>query len=732
MEEDIKKEMWFYKEHEKISKIYAKIYTIIFKFTLPILWIIASFFVSNQIIKSNYLQNISIFPDKDINQIQKEILVRDFKNNINQSIDNKDMKILIIQWKLYTKWDFIYSKDNLIDYKWYIMPKLFTIEKNIPISQISYFDSDSYDINKLEEFITNIIYANKSNLNIAIEENKKLNLNENIEKTFNLSCLSQNKIIDKMCNYYINEFLKYFFVYNLNTDIQWLKNIDKKISTTAKYKEFCQWIKNYVMYSNNANDDLKEIIWNCWSIIATDEFTKIKNFIEIQKELNEWYIKDKDYSDKELNSYKLLSFQQILYNDVISQKVDTIRLSNYISFLKNIIKKDSIEQFYKEETYRFNNYFLIKNLENSKEANWFSITKDLYSINKWESVFWIPGLITQIKNKNLETYQKDTTIQTHNITNDISWNQNALTETLLQELLNISFFTITDNKIIWKDTIIMTWYFHITNKDIKTNLLLERYQNNLIIKSVNLQKYSSLSKVINNLIQTDNRWINKMYQYIIDNIDTYWVEDTGTIITNIWFCDILKTKISYNIIECSDQNVLIDKDWINYRIFIDNQKAYDVNISDKTIETTIKTQLQKSWYNDMGLIETIQGILNYKTQIQEVITWNQNSILITEIFQKYLWIVPNDVVESKWSLFLNFQLQKINFIAEFSMTDKVIKALYFQDIITNWKPLNIKQFSLLLDDKNKTEINQFLINPINYIQNLDSFAYINYQNKFGK
>jgi hypothetical protein len=223
-----------------------------------------------------------------------------------------------------------------------------------------------------------------------------------------------------------------------------------------------------------------------------------------------------------------------------------------------------------------------------------------------------------------------------------------------------------------------------------------------------------------------------MYQYIIDNIDTYWVEDTGTNITNIWFCDILKTKITYNIIECSDQNVLIEKDWINYRIFLDNQKAYDVNISDKTIETTIKTQLQKSWYNDMGLIETIQWILDYKTQIQEVITWNQNSILITEIFQKYLWIVPNDVVESKWSFFLNFQLKKINFIAEFSITDKVIKALYFQDISTNWKPLNIKQFSLLLDDKNKTEINQFLINPINYIQNLDSFAYINYQNKFGK
>jgi hypothetical protein len=100
------------------------------------------------------------------------------------------------------------------------MPKLFTIEKNIPISQMNYFDSDSYDINKLEEFITNIIFADKSNLNITIEENKKLNLNENIDKTFNLSCLSQNKIIDKMCNYYISELLKYFFVYNINPDIQ--------------------------------------------------------------------------------------------------------------------------------------------------------------------------------------------------------------------------------------------------------------------------------------------------------------------------------------------------------------------------------------------------------------------------------------------------------------------------------------------------------------------------------
>jgi len=731
MEEDLKKEMWFQKEHEKISKTYARIYTIIFRFTLPVLLIVSSFFVSNKIIQSNYLQNISIFPDRDINQIQKEKLIKDFNNNISQNIDNKDIEIQIIQWKLYTKWNLIYSQDNLIKYKWYVVPKLFTIEKNAPISDITYFDSWFYNINKLEEFVKNIIFMEKSNLNIKLGSNKQLILNENIEKTFNLNCFFANKITDKMCNYYIQEFLKYFFIYNIKNDIQWLKKIDEKMSMTQNYKQFCQWIKNYIMYSNDPTNDLKEIIENCWNIQSTEEFTKIKNFIEIQKELNEWYIKDKYYSFKDLNSYKLLSFQQILYNDINSRKIDNLRLNNYISFLKNLIKKNNIEQFYKEEIYRFNNYFLIKNLETSKEENLFPIVKDLYSINKWESIFGIPWLITKIKNKNLEIYQQISTWEEYNIIEVISWDQESLTKTLLKELYNITFFTITDNKIILKDTIAITWYFHLLNKTIKTNLILERNQNNLIIKSINLQKYSSLTKVINNIIQNENRWINKMYQYIIDNIDTYWVEDSGIPIVNISFCEILKAKINYNIVECSDKNVLIEKDWINYKIFISNDKAYDVNISNTQIEDKIKEQLQKSWYNNISLTETIIWILSYKIE-DEAITWNQNSILISEIFQKYLWIEPVDVVESKWSFFLTFTLQEINFIAEFDMVNKTIKAMYFQDITQDWNPLNIKNFSLLLSDTNKTQINQFLINPVNYIKNLDSFAYINYENKFGK
>jgi hypothetical protein len=60
----------------------------------------------------------------------------------------------------------------------------------------------------------------KSDLNIEIEFNKQLILDENIEKTFNLDCLFASKITDRMCNYYIKEFLKYFFVYNIKTDIQ--------------------------------------------------------------------------------------------------------------------------------------------------------------------------------------------------------------------------------------------------------------------------------------------------------------------------------------------------------------------------------------------------------------------------------------------------------------------------------------------------------------------------------
>lgn len=719
--------IWFYKEHSKIKSTYLKIYKIVFKFTLPVLWIIVSFFISKQILNSIYLQNISIFPDKDINQIQKDNLIKNFDEQMNQTINNKDIQIDIIQWKFYTQWDFIYSKDNLIYYKWFIIPKVFVIQKTAPINEIEYFEDPEYDVKNLETLIENLIFSKKQEVNIKVEKNRQLFLDSDIKKTFNLACLFENRLTEKTCEYYLDNFLKYFYIYDIDKDINWLKDINNILNWWEHQKEFCENIKKYIIYSNDNKSDLKEIIKDCWSKEKEDNYNKIIEFIEIQKELDENFISDKIYAYKELNTYKLLSYQQIIYDDINSNRIDYIKLNNYLSFLKTLLKENHLEQFYKDEIYRFNNYFILVKLEKTKKQDFSKSIKDIYLINKWDRVFGLIWLSNQIKNQKLKNYWINTE-EDHNSAEDMSWSK--IIDTLLKSLDNISYFSIVKKDIIDDQTIKLVWYFNIKEDLIKTNMTLKKEQNSLIIKEIDLENYSTLTKVVDNLAKTNWWWINKIYQYILDNIDTYWKEDEEKTITSIWICEILETKIDKrDIIECSANKILIEKVWTSYSFSIEKNNINKIIISNNTINDTINQNLQ-TIIKDTSIVDSIVKIINYKeieeTQQDE---WNQNIIIASEKFKKYIWD-PIAVIESKWSIFIEFKLKEISFIWEFDLNTNSFKALYFKDIISDWKPLDIKNFSLSLDDDNKTTINQFVIDPINYIKGIDSFGYINYQNKF--
>lgn len=74
-----------------------------------------------------------------------------------------------------------------------------------------------------------------------------------------------------------------------------------------------------------------------------------------------------------LNEYKLLSYQQQIYQDFLINKVDTYKISTYLDFVKDVIQKDTIGAFYKDEIYRYNNKYLFLVLEKTAyQSNIFS------------------------------------------------------------------------------------------------------------------------------------------------------------------------------------------------------------------------------------------------------------------------------------------------------------------------------------------------------------------------
>jgi len=85
--------------------------------------------------------------------------------------------------------------------------------------------------------------------------------------------------------------------------------------------------------------------------------------MEIQKTLENQSFEKTSYKDTLLNEYKLLSYQQQLYQDFLINKADTYKIGTYLDFIKEILKKNNIDAFYKDEIYQYNNKYLSLALE---------------------------------------------------------------------------------------------------------------------------------------------------------------------------------------------------------------------------------------------------------------------------------------------------------------------------------------------------------------------------------
>jgi hypothetical protein len=85
--------------------------------------------------------------------------------------------------------------------------------------------------------------------------------------------------------------------------------------------------------------------------------------VQIQKTLENQVFEQSSYKDPLLNIYKLLSYQQQIYQDFVINKFDAYKITIYLDFVKELLKKNAIDQFYMDEIYRYNNNYLGLTLE---------------------------------------------------------------------------------------------------------------------------------------------------------------------------------------------------------------------------------------------------------------------------------------------------------------------------------------------------------------------------------
>lgn len=83
----------------------------------------------------------------------------------------------------------------------------------------------------------------------------------------------------------------------------------------------------------------------------------------IQNGLENQTFEKTSYKDKILNEYKLLSYQQQIYQDFLLNKTDTYKITVYLDFVRELLNKNTLDPFYKDEIYRYHTKYLFPALE---------------------------------------------------------------------------------------------------------------------------------------------------------------------------------------------------------------------------------------------------------------------------------------------------------------------------------------------------------------------------------
>lgn len=730
-----------------IENNYKKIYNAFFKYSI---FIVISFICIIAISK-NINKNTSL----DINDdfiVEKTRLIWEFNKKLNQNINNKNITTYITNGILETNSELLLSIDNLILYKDLVMPRNVFLYNISPINWKNYFSKTWYNIKELEAFARNTIFSNSDKIEKSFKNIVSLPINESLENTFYTQCIYKFKIFNKTCDYYIKNFLNNFYIYNVPNDYDWLHKIFNKLSKNKYKKDICKSMEKYILYSNDTSKELENIFLSCWGDYYKT-FETLTIFLEIQDQLGKWYINSSLYKNNLLNNYKLISYQQLIYNSLQQNIINSISFDSYTNYLKSILKNsDQVDSFYLDLTYWFNNNYII-NLLNKlkykvteiKKTEIENIIKNINIINNWDNIEWYIWLKNKLVNKNLEKINLNNT--------DLSIETESDIYKVLNNLKSLSFLKIINEKVS-ENKIRISGYFSIRIDDSNIPLYLwfvvNNTDNKAVIESININEYKDLNDTVWNIIKQKNYTITEVYQYIQDNINIFLSKD------NLSTCDIISDKLEkikwknkdvnqIKIMEC-DWNIIsilkeeeLNKEKIKtyYKIIMDNFNIIEISISDKDLENEIKKYLNNINTNNITISNIIwEIVLHKKKEISKTQEWSNNIIMTIEDLERYLWAIPKDIVEINNIILAEFSIMNINFIWNYDIKSKKLWPLYLkynkkndedEDNRLRKEDLFINNFEIYLKDENQNQINDFLVDPINYIKKISPTAIENYK-----
>ncbi len=627
------------------------------------------------------------------------------------------------------------SQDNLINFSGLILPRTVIIDQAKWNTYAEPILNSTYDKNLINSYFLDIFVTPLQKATLNAKPYAGLPVQWDIKQFFGLSCLDTISAGSFVCQHYVNQFLKSFYVYDLawvggnnalsdtfTVNTQPIPDEFFSIYEKLKYnsnnqKRFCSGILQYLQYGGKNDNRFWEIFSDCGSEeYAT--YTELRDFLTIKESLALGYVDAKVSSSKMLNEYKLFVMQQLLYKALLASEDANSLLQSYLSFLSDLLLKESnrnwelINQFTRDFTYWYNVSIVDPYLKDEKskidKETRNTLTTRLFSIHNGNKTLNFIGLAKQ-STLNIDTTSTLWTPEKSNSQNlEELFRANLPSQFRLTSLVNQEETESLVVKGLDRDT------------DVKLEAVIKFDGVKLYVEKVSISGNKALESFVNALLERDHYVFVKMLQLISDNLAI--ADQSSTLKLDL--CAELKQKYPTGLLLCSDSKIQIEKGQTEqasgtiYTFLLQKGSLIWVEISDKILETKVLQNLDIWKITKDTLAPMIPVIVNYEPKDEISGFGMKEQLLVNDKFMKYFSKAPKKVEVSWGSVRIYFEVEGINFIGGYDVVTNRLAPISL-DFWAARKPIIIQKMELNLDDEHRDDLNAFLLNPINYVQKIN-------------
>ena len=627
------------------------------------------------------------------------------------------------------------SQDNLINFSGLILPRTVIIDQAKWNTYAEPILNSTYDKNLINSYFLDIFVTPLQKATLNAKPYAGLPVQWDIKQFFGLSCLDTISAGSFVCQHYVNQFLKSFYVYDLawvggnnalsdtfTVNTQPIPDEFFSIYEKLKYnsnnqKRFCSGILQYLQYGGKNDNRFWEIFSDCGSEeYAT--YTELRDFLTIKESLALGYVDAKVSSSKMLNEYKLFVMQQLLYKALLASEDANSLLQSYLSFLSDLLLKESnrnwelINQFTRDFTYWYNVSIVDPYLKDEKskidKETRNTLTTRLFSIHNGNKTLNFIGLAKQ-STLNIDTTSTLWTPEKSNSQNlEELFRANLPSQFRLTSLVNQEETESLVVKGLDRDT------------DVKLEAVIKFDGVKLYVEKVSISGNKALESFVNALLERDHYVFVKMLQLISDNLAI--ADQNSTLKLDL--CAELKQKYPTGLLLCSDSKIQIEKGQTEqasgtiYTFLLQKGSLIWVEISDKILETKVLQNLDIWKITKDTLAPMIPVIVNYEPKDEISGFGMKEQLLVNDKFMKYFSKAPKKVEVSWGSVRIYFEVEGINFIGGYDVVTNRLAPISL-DFWAARKPIIIQKMELNLDDEHRDDLNAFLLNPINYVQKIN-------------